>query len=735
MSDPQFEKNFADLAYAYLKDKAPKLLDYLAGFQVIDKNEQGTKAAGAFGFQVGEQGLLAPVFFINGALKGHDLLNIISSDSFVPLQENWVNYLIARKPQVFGEATPFTDKSLRDIEPDLSVFSESPLSTKYSSIMEGRGYWFTGAREFDIRPALRPFTILPSHPVFKEAAARCSLDRVFEKFGRTFAEPLAEWALADPGIRDALEKFYNPAALFRKAASIPLVFSSTSSEDSDGSVRVITADDDTAISNLDFTPAEQQKLLQDGEVYRDSRKNTSLVYKTHENRILGAPTASGVYSAVIKGGGVTDALVIAKTSPIGEGHSGVGVIINPETKAWTLACPKKMLVRTDKLVKEWDDFYKDLSSATLEAGGRYIVVGPGGEASLPFEVLRKERDGEKTRLLVHVSTYPVALRSDCGSSYESTAADGHVNHTAEPYELRNSGDSGSEKDYRYSSAHAVVIAPGVRKMSAVGASLLVPADYKVMKLSKESNLDFRPGTELDMTNYMYKSAGMRDLFVEPSGLGYQLHQNDYASGSLTRKEAMSRLVFGYRVHADTAYDMLESAQKKRAHFYIQEKKAFSVSPSDIDSVHSTSGFMGRPAERKVDRQLVVPELRSGSRSPMGQEEVGQVLQQAARTGAKEVFDTAALASLVKTFRSDALVDSLLGDLVLGLDRIGRILFLFYWHNDKFEKRHGQDEMRELEDSLINSFTGVGDLVLFLKKRVIDPDLVTRGSDVDLSAAE
>ena len=38
--DTQFERTFADLAYAFLKDKAPKLLDYLVGFQVIDKNEE-----------------------------------------------------------------------------------------------------------------------------------------------------------------------------------------------------------------------------------------------------------------------------------------------------------------------------------------------------------------------------------------------------------------------------------------------------------------------------------------------------------------------------------------------------------------------------------------------------------------------------------------------------------------------------------------------------------------------
>ena len=105
--DAQFERTFADLAYAFLKDRAPKLLDYLVGFQVIDKNDDATKAAGIFGFKMSKQWYYAPVFFINGELKGYELLYIKAQDSFVPLQENWVNYLINRKPIVLGESHAF----------------------------------------------------------------------------------------------------------------------------------------------------------------------------------------------------------------------------------------------------------------------------------------------------------------------------------------------------------------------------------------------------------------------------------------------------------------------------------------------------------------------------------------------------------------------------------------------------------------------------------------------------
>ena len=68
--DAPFETAFSNLAHAYVKDKAPKLLDYEVGFQLIEKNAENTKAVGIFGFKVGNQWLYAPVFFLNGDLKG-----------------------------------------------------------------------------------------------------------------------------------------------------------------------------------------------------------------------------------------------------------------------------------------------------------------------------------------------------------------------------------------------------------------------------------------------------------------------------------------------------------------------------------------------------------------------------------------------------------------------------------------------------------------------------------------
>jgi hypothetical protein len=96
----------------------------------------------------------------------------------------------------------------------------------------------------------------------------------------------------------------------------------------------------------------------------------------------------------------------------------------------------------------------------------------------------------------------------------------------------------------------------------------------------------------------------------------------------------------------------------------------------------------------------------------------QVAQQAAASGQKEVFDVSMIGGLLKTVRQDTMVDRYLGDLMKALDKLGRILFLFFWHQEEFEERYSKDALPELEDALRNSFEALGDVTLFLKEKTV-----------------
>jgi hypothetical protein len=106
-------------------------------------------------------------------------------------------------------------------------------------------------------------------------------------------------------------------------------------------------------------------------------------------------------------------------------------------------------------------------------------------------------------------------------------------------------------------------------------------------------------------------------------------------------------------------------------------------------------------------------------------------QQAASQGQKEVLDTSVITGLIKTMDPDSAVDSYIGDLMLGLDRVGRILFMYYWHFDKFKDRYGSQDMPELEDNLKNVFDNLGDLTLFLKQKTIEPEVSGATAEAEL----
>ena len=101
-SDQAFAQAFSNIAHAYFREKAPSLLEYEQGFQLLDRDENPDKAIGVVAFMIGKQPVFAPVFFLRGQLKGHELMYLKDQDMFVPLNEGWLQHIINRRPQVIG---------------------------------------------------------------------------------------------------------------------------------------------------------------------------------------------------------------------------------------------------------------------------------------------------------------------------------------------------------------------------------------------------------------------------------------------------------------------------------------------------------------------------------------------------------------------------------------------------------------------------------------------------------
>lgn len=106
--DQDVEKAFLDQAYVFIQNKATPLMrdPYRLGFEIVFKNDDNSRMVGIFVFRVDSDLLYAPVFFSNGQINGTDLLYRHNTKKFVPLNNDWCQYLISLSNYSEGMKSP-----------------------------------------------------------------------------------------------------------------------------------------------------------------------------------------------------------------------------------------------------------------------------------------------------------------------------------------------------------------------------------------------------------------------------------------------------------------------------------------------------------------------------------------------------------------------------------------------------------------------------------------------------
>jgi len=114
--------------------KAP----YRVGFEIVHHNDDNTRLVGIFVFRVNKDLYFAPVFFINGNIKGTDLFYRHSTKSFVPLNERWLEYLISRSETSEGHGVPISERTNTRRQLNLQAVVNPPTAMtsnfKYAAI-------------------------------------------------------------------------------------------------------------------------------------------------------------------------------------------------------------------------------------------------------------------------------------------------------------------------------------------------------------------------------------------------------------------------------------------------------------------------------------------------------------------------------------------------------------------------------------------------------------------------
>jgi len=755
--DNNFEAALSNLAHSYLRDRAPQLLDYELGFQLIERSPDDNKAVGVFGFKVGPQLLYIPVFFLNGELKGHELLYLKDSDTFVPCKEKWLDYILSRKPSILGEEVTSNMSQLGVSKPDLNIFRDSPQ--KYASAYP---HWLQPAMPGLMYAIGRVPSQEPQVPkLIKESSeAATALLQIVTTYPQTVKPIVA--AYGSQIIADALQtaktascKSKNKAK--KKSKKIQLKSVKTAKELANEKLHIWIYDSSNPKCASGLSEKRAQDLQRDGVIVSDERTDgeVSHAYKVQEPLSLQNPDTTGIYQVLCKPNDFVRCLYIH--SPFGpRGNKPNAVLVNLENdgeKAWTETHSADIFVSDDwkdadcKTYRKWFDELPE--STSCEVGSQYVIVAPNGQGTGVFEIKEKlpSVDDEKC-YEVWWETRGCGRRPDHMPPVAERCFDRETDYGS-PDTISIDRIKGSKFVVRRNCVYTPVDA----KVVKIRGKRKDSDDYGMVCCDSYAHSDnssppaLRPGNHIDLQMGIYKMSQEIRVFNN----GYETIVNGMRMSPI---RALVSLVRDYGLREKAAKDMLSQAQRsqgfkgriKLAQPYDMSQLYGSMQPGPSapgipEPMMGADMYMGSqvPTQLSPDEQfLPVEDLQGETQRPSmaapPEPMLANQIMQASQTGQKEILDTGILANLLKTTQNETLIDKYLANLMKGLDSLGRLLFNLYWHHDKFEDRYGADDLPELTDAMRNAFESLGDVTLELKKKTIEP-YPGEGPDMPLSEGE
>ena len=750
-NDTQFEQSFSNLAHAYLKDKAPGLLDYEVGFELMERNDDNTKAVGIFGFKVGSQWLYAPVFFINGDLKGHELLYLKDQDQFVPLKENWLNYILRRKPASLGKKTDQNMARLGFLSPDLQAFSRPPA--KFASAREDKKEMKEGLKKLAKYACTNPeFDPKYKNQLTLKTFLQKEASRSKEAYKQLLTSLLGT-CQQFPKMAEAIEKVYGKNFLKESVEAYNNIKDPSILDDTEVKVAtqqkkaltiVVRSFSSSSDGVIGATDKEKKKLITEGVIFNDARSADELAipYRVQQPTSLENPSNPGVYDLLISPFAMRRVAVFtAPHGPTGRQDFATVVGLDNDNHNWINSHTGNLFIRDPKdgsqdspyslKAKNFQKLFESMEDISkIKSGKIYIAVSENGDASVPFTVMKEVGESDGT------TTYRV--------SYKDWACQQKPSYLPHVIRKKAYGDFDMDRLGAPGGGHLMYVTskPGVR-IKAIKGNLYIPGNFKVLELADADDNEgaINPGSLTDLQHAVYqKTAGLNvrhsgsevmvngQRFTPEDALIHLVRDVSMAEkhARIILKEASEKKVVDYRLYKpENAGDLIKAAGPgdniDPSLIGGTSAPAFPVEPTGMEqtllgSVKSTYPLQqALPAMSNQSLQansaIYDPRLPDPKTMAIG--------YNAATTGQKEVFDTSMIGSLVKSVRDDNMVDVHLGDLMKGLDKLGRILFSFYWHKDKFEDRYGKKDLPELEDGLRNAFEQLGDLMLFLKQKTID----------------
>ena len=349
--DSDFEQSFFQLAYEKLQDKLHNILPYMVGFEIVNKSDDGTKALGVFGFKSNNQQVIyIPAFFVNGTVKGIDIMYSKNNEQFYPLNEDFAELFLKDDSTGVGDAS-----------------SESAKQINQS------------AQPMDMRDLVRP-------PRTGKVSYASVMDFV-EEGGEMVKKAFEKLFTENDVFMESILRFYPVEKIAKAIAPKP-----SKPAFSQPLVSILTNKDTSAPNEF------KQKIAMHGYAILDKRaedkKSKFGLVKYPE--LFTNPTDSGFYSYLSRAGKIEYGLIITKLLKLNPHFATDEALVMDLVSGKTYRRPiKEIWVRNKYVIKDYSEVHSkmiELAEAEPSFDDHYILINDKMIATQPFRIRANAKD-------------------------------------------------------------------------------------------------------------------------------------------------------------------------------------------------------------------------------------------------------------------------------------------------------------------------------------------------------
>lgn len=740
MSDDEVEQAFMMQATRFVEDKAKPIhkAPFYLGFEIVYKNDANNKMIGIFAYRINKGLFYAPAFFLNGEIKGTDLFYVVKEKMFVPLDDEWVNYYINKYTRSQGTGITNQEASKMRRSVDLRWISLPPYM-KTSSVDSDR-------YEEQLRQDKADFDTI------SREAKRSLLTIDFEKKASVLTGNLKDMLSKDRRFLSKIASTIKDDAHYEFLNNIHKCLGDTQwmpDHIEEPQKKVASVDDKLIVHLGRFNPnnpkiASKQQLFQ-GISLEDNRKEIIPVY-IKDKCELNAVTHNGVWDILGDDNKFHKCFVFMGDPSWGYSFRETDDNNRLNVRDWTNSrkCCNVYVVDLEDggdfdYVEEFgiarinkrdtsklndftnintakaygynllDEKVKFIKPKDIEIGKRYLFIDPSANRARVEYVQSIDEDNEGYLINDYTTISKVEGASATRDSpLETTPLLGKdtVALEVKPVAKKDS-EMEPRKDYdKYRQYNTPWKPTKDRRLERVLARSL-GLDFAKLKYDNQKFfLEKNAHRSCDHNTFSAKITLMNDLKASEADVDsiIKIAKDKGECGFMYKLGAQSLVLDPVPAFTTDFDSTVNVPMEYPQSFVVNLREPGKIIPDPrLGDQYENSGTSELVNENKPEPEFLKEEVMNAN----------QLAEFAKKTGERSIFEHGVIGSLASTYGAYNLVAEYIPDMRTGLDRVGRLIFLYYWRPEDFAEKYGAEDLTELESLLISSFKRFGDLVLAL----------------------